>query len=280
MVRQNILGQKRLAAARSDIGDARAKVGWNHIRLSVVVPIGVIVAVAIVCVVVAVLGSARRADEVALDTERQLFTRALANQGERVLREIESVATSEVANRRIRVSFDAEWIETYVGLRLQSFFDHDFVFVTDAADRFLFASLGQRSVDPNWFNTIRPDVTPIFDLVRGRAGAGGGTAANASSHRAVRLQAFLGRPAIVAAVAVIPPDDTSPHAEAEAPLVLSVKFFDEEVLASIASNLQLRNLHKVDRGPVAAGDYVFDLTDKQGHSIAHFAWTPKRPGAE
>jgi len=95
-----------LAAARSDIGEARKPVGWNHIRLSVVVPIGVIVAVAIVCVVVAVLSSAQRADEVALDTERQLFTRALANHGERVLREIESVSTSEVANRRIRVEFD------------------------------------------------------------------------------------------------------------------------------------------------------------------------------
>ena len=56
-------------------------------RLSVVVPIGVIVAVAIVCVVVAVLGSAQRADEVALDNERQLFTRALNHHAERVLRE-------------------------------------------------------------------------------------------------------------------------------------------------------------------------------------------------
>ena len=90
----------------SSIGEGRKTFGWNHVRLSVVVPIGVIVAVAIVCVVVAVLGSAQRADEVALDTERQLFTRALANQGERVLREIESVATSEVAHRRIRVGFD------------------------------------------------------------------------------------------------------------------------------------------------------------------------------
>src|ERR1700694_4652765 len=96
------LGVRHLAA-RSDIGEARKAVGWNHVRLSVVVPIGVIVAVAIVCVVVAVLGSAQRADQVALETERQLFTRALANHSERVLREIESVATSERATRRIQI---------------------------------------------------------------------------------------------------------------------------------------------------------------------------------
>ena len=123
---------------------------------SVVVPIGIIVALAIVCVMVAVFGSAHRADEVAVDTERQLFTRALANHGERVLREIEAVATSEAAYRKIRVKFDPEWVQVYVGLRLQSFFDHDFVFVADASDRFLYASLGNRSVDPNWFNSVQP----------------------------------------------------------------------------------------------------------------------------
>ena len=59
------------------------------------VPIGVIVAVAIVCIVVAVLSSAQRADEVAIQHEKQLFTRALTNYGERVLREVRSVAASE-----------------------------------------------------------------------------------------------------------------------------------------------------------------------------------------
>jgi diguanylate cyclase (GGDEF)-like protein len=266
--------------APSSIGEERKAVGWNHVRLSVVVPIGVIVAVAIVCVVVAVLGSAQRADQVALETERQLFTRALANHGERILREIESVATSGSAARRIRAKYDPDWVQRRVGRWLETYFDHDFVFVADASDRLIYALLGHRSVDPNWFNTIRPDVTPVIDLLRGRAGADGDASGKSSLHRAVLLQAFLGRPAIVAAVAVISPDDKAQSADEQAPLVLSVKFIDEEVLAEIESRLQLRNLRKVDKGPVAAGDYVFDLTDKNAKSIAHFAWTPKQPGAE
>ena len=68
------------------------------------VPIGVIVAVAIVCIVVAVLSSAQRADEVAVQHEKQLFSRALTNYGERVLREVESVAASEHGDRRISAS--------------------------------------------------------------------------------------------------------------------------------------------------------------------------------
>ena len=65
---------------------------WDRARLSVVVPIGAIVAIAIVCIVVAVLSSAERADEVAIEHEKTLFSRALINHGERVLREVDSVA--------------------------------------------------------------------------------------------------------------------------------------------------------------------------------------------
>ena len=269
---------------RSDIGETR-KVGWSHIRLSIVVPIGIIVAVAIICVVVAVLSSARRADEVALDAERQLFTRALANQGERVLREIESVSTSEAADRRIRVAFDPEWVQTYVGLRLQSFFEHDFVFIADPSDRFIYASFGQHSVDPNWFNSIQPDVKGILDVVRNRSGGdAGGVDLSSTKHsglpRAVRLQGFLGRTAIVAAVAIAAPADASPNVAAAVPVVLSVKFLDDDLLADIAARLQLRNLHRVEDASTPAGDYIHNLADPYGKAVASFAWTPKQPGAE
>ena len=57
------------AVARPRAPDTRPYTSWDRARLSVVVPIGVIVAVAIVCIVVAVLSSAQRADIVAVDHE-------------------------------------------------------------------------------------------------------------------------------------------------------------------------------------------------------------------
>ena len=89
----------------------------------------------------------------------------LVNQGERVLRDISSVATSEAAYRRMRVSFDSDWVQISVGLRLQTFFDHDFVFVTDPSNNLLYASLGRRSVDPNWFNSVRTELQPVLDVM-------------------------------------------------------------------------------------------------------------------
>ena len=86
------------SAARPGASDEKYT-SWDRARLSVVVPIGVIVAVAIVCIVVAVLSSAQRADQVALQQEKQLFSRALNNYGDRVLREVKSVAASQAAIR-------------------------------------------------------------------------------------------------------------------------------------------------------------------------------------
>jgi diguanylate cyclase (GGDEF)-like protein len=271
-----------LTGNRSNIAGSRRYADWSHIRPSVVVPMGIVVAVAIVCVVVAALGSARRADDVALDNERALFTRALTNQGERVLRDISAVATSEAAYRRIRVSFDPDWVQISVGLRLQTFFEHDFVFVTDPSNHFLYASLGRRSVDPNWFNSIQSELRPVLEVMREGPDPGDGIAIDAGvgNHRAGRLQSFLGRPAIVAAVAVANADEAPADVVANAPVILSVKFIDDDALGEIASRLGLNNLHNVNERAADPGDHVFDLTDTNGRSLARFAWTPKQPGAE
>ena len=223
-------------------------------------PIGVIVLVAIICVVVAVLTSAQRADEVSLDRERQQFHKAIANHADRILREVESVAASEGATHSIRNEFDHSWVQDRVGLWLQTFFDHDFVFVADSADNLVYALLGRRSVDPRWFNTVRPSLTPILEFVRGRASdSPDGTLRIADSkepdtsgprRRAALVQPFLNRAAIVAAVAV-GQDRGSDRSNDVPPLVLTVKFIDERAVLYI--NASIQNGHPFDDFHVLIG---------------------------
>jgi diguanylate cyclase (GGDEF)-like protein len=280
-----------LAANRSHLAETTTQKGWDRARLSVVVPISVIVVVAIVCIIVAVLTSAQRADEVALNHDRRLLTRSITNHGERILRELESVALTEEAVRNVRTNFDQAWIQNHVGLWLKNFFDHDFVFVADSKNDLVYALLGRASVDPRWFNSILPELAPTVDYVRGRAGPSPDRAIRISESarpsdqltvsRAALVQQFLGRPAIVAAVLVLPTDGVvDPGERQTAPIMLTVKFIDEDVLAEIAGRLQLRNLRKIGSEVVSADDHSLDLMDDRNNLIARFAWTPKRPGAE
>jgi len=256
--------------------------------LSVVVPIGVIVAVAIVCIVVAVLSSAQRADEVAIQHEKQLFLRALDTYGERVLREVNSVAASEQAAQNIRVKFDPNWAKQRFGLWLKTYFDHDQVFIFDGSDKPIFSQLGREALEASWFEHAQPDLASVLDYMRGR---------NPALHGALRLvepnakpdglhsqaaviRSILGQPAVIAAAAVAPVGGIPVAFDNAAPIMMSVKFIDSDALAGIGSQLRLTNLRKFDGEPVPPTDLTYELNGPLGKPIARFAWTPKQPGAE
>ena len=270
----------------SDSAEARSRVGWPRVRMSVVVPIGVIVLIAIACVVVAVLGSAQRADQVALDSERQLFAKAFADQGERVLREAESIAASERV--MLGIDIDPEWVQRRISRWLRMYFDHDFVFVVDPSDRIVHTERGQQQIDASWLDGVGRDLMPAIDHMRGRASATpagafrvGRIASPPNSHTRQRVafaQRFLDRPAIVAAVQSGEAKESGVGPADAPPFIIAVKFIDAELLADIASRLHLRNLRAAENR--VENDHVFDYTDEQGRSIAKFAWTPKQPGAQ
>ncbi len=268
-----------------------AQASWDRARLSIVIPISVIVAVAILCIVVAVFTSARRADEVALDHEKRLLSRAIANHGEQLLRELDSVSGNDEAARRIHDQFDREWVHYRLGLWLKHYFDHDFVFVTDGSDTLTYALLGRNSVEPRWFNSIVPELAPTSDYIRGRVGAYPKAAVLISEprrnsetgqpKRVATIQRFLGRPATVAAVLVPPSENGAVEVKREnMPLVLAVKFIDEDLLAEISGRLQLNGLRVTEKALAPPGEYRQDLADNDGHTVMSLTWLPKRPGSE
>jgi diguanylate cyclase len=275
-----------VASPRSS--EERQYTSWDRARLSVVVPIGVIVAVAIVCIVVAVLSSAQRADEVAIEHEKQLFSHALTNYGEHVLREVDSVASSESGIRNIRVKFDPEWAKQRVGMWLETYFDHDYIVIVDGQDKPIYSLAGRRAAEPARFESARADLTALRDYVRGRQPTLHGaihlnppSGTEAGMHpQAVVIRLLLGRPAVIAAVAVGSSGGIPAAPDTAAPIMMSVKFIDSDVLSEIASQLRLTNLRKIDQEPVTSGDFVYELNGPNGNRIARFAWTPKQPGAE
>jgi len=276
------------AVAHPRANEERQYTNWDRARLSVVVPIGVIVAVAIVCIVVAVLSSAQRADEVAVEHETQLFSGALTNYGERVLREVESVAASDAAIRNIRTKFDPNWAAQRVGSWLETFFNHDYVVVFDAKNDPVYSLVGRRAAAPAWFNEARPELLPVLDYMRGRdqnlrnairLNPTSLTEGGAHAQVAV-IRLLMGQPAVVAAVAVGPVEGIPAALDNAAPIMMSVKFIDSNVLAGIASQLRLTNLRMVDNEPLPPADFAHELDGPDGIRIARFAWTPKQPGAE
>ena len=261
---------------------------WDRARLSVVVPVGVIVAVAIVCIVVAVLSSAQRADEVAVAQERQQLSNGLQYVSRRLLRETDSVASSQGAYEHIRQNFDSAWVEEQAGAWLATYFQHDLVLIFDKTDRPVYSRLGRFAADPNAADFRPPEIMAVLDTMRGRdvgkpnaVRLSDPPAADAGAQpHVLELRTVLGQPAAVAAVAIGDGRVAAAH-DTEAPVLMSVKFIGPEVINATSNQLGLDNLRIVDRGGATPdGDYIYQLSAPDGSRIVDLAWTPKQPGAE
>jgi diguanylate cyclase len=271
-----------LPSAQSQIAVGRKRSRWEKARLSLVMPIGVIVAVAIVCVVVAALTSAQRADEVSLNHEQQLLQQAIAGKGVYVMRQVESAAATAQATAHLRKAFDRTWAERRIGKWLQSFYGHDITVIVDGSDQIGYSLV--RGPGDISAEELAAQFAPILDLLRGRLKTAPPQAVvvadgepTASGHGVALIERFMDRPAFVAAAAVGTDADLA-AGNANVPVVLSVKFLSTQLLRGVAQRLQLTNLQLIDGGPVPADEHSITFADAQGAAVASFAWKPTRPG--
>ena len=268
-----------LPSARLHIAGERKGSRWDQARL--VMPIGIIVVVAIMCVIVAVLTSARRADEVAFNTEQQLLAQSIEEHGQHAMRLVEGVAATPSASNRIRDSYDPQWAEQRVGQWLARF-QFGVVAIVGADDRIEYTHLDAANLAASDLST---EIAPIIALLRGRlktmpahtvAIVDGQNLAN-PGRSTVLVENFLGQPAYVAAVAVGSDADLAKGNDG-APIVVAVKVLSTRLLDKVGDRLELANLRVTANLAQTANDRALDLADAQGAAVARFSWTPKRPG--
>jgi len=253
-------------------------------------PVALVVVVAIVCVVVAVLSAAQRADDVELAQERKLLSQAVIDRGNRVLNELENVAASNDIVLQMHYNFDPDWVHHLIGLRLATFFDHEHVFVVDRADTLTYAMKGNTSVAPSQFDLAQPELARIIGLLRGRVLPHDDEVLLEPSadpltklhhpRRARLLQTFMGRPAIIAGVAMGMPGNTGLTPTEDASLLLAVKFIDGQLLSEIGVRFDLPGLRSIGTATTTnEHEHVYTVANTAGATVARLAWEPVRPGA-
>ena len=271
--------------------------GWERTRLGVLFPLGTVVAVAIVCIVVAVLTSAHRADEVAFERERQLLTRATTDYGEWSLRRLRTIVESHTSVG----TGDIDQSPAAAQQRLSAWLDplrNDYVVVViDSFGQIAFTQSGRRAADLELTQSAVPRLHSVVEFLRGGAaslpkatmllaggdprtqrGRGTGTVllANINGQLSMVTAAPTGDPGAAQAghAAHDVPDN------ARSPLVLSIRLLERNALVGIGERLQLANLRMIADGSTPPGDNLYEFVDDRGERIARFAWLPQKPGAE
>ena len=127
-----------------------------------------IVAVAIICFIVAVLTSARRADEVSFKREQQLIRAGdRGPRRARVARGRERRRDRTAPSKRSATSYDPQWADQLASATgCETYFDHDLVVIVDGSDQVEYAR--SRSSAEVGAIPLPPALFAILDFVRGR----------------------------------------------------------------------------------------------------------------
>jgi diguanylate cyclase (GGDEF)-like protein len=255
---------------------------WDHARIRLLIPIGIMVVVAIIGIAVGVLSSAQRANQISTDNEEQAILRSLDENAARALRHLESVASMPQATAKIRDSYDAAWVDRRVGEWLETFYNGDIVVVFGPGGETEY--FRSRIAGEEAPADLAAELAPAIDILRGRlTGPPRGTVLVSPPDlskpaKAVALfQNFLGQSAIVAAVAVGEQENLA-NRNARAPIVALVKYVSDRLLTKIADHLQVEGLRLIDAATPSSDDQAVALADAEGQPVVRLAWRPKRPG--
>jgi diguanylate cyclase (GGDEF)-like protein len=270
-----------LEASRQTAGQTSSKpAGWDRTRLGVLVPLGVVVAVAILCIVVAALTSAQRADDVALDRERQLLTRAITNHGEWSLLRIKNVALSSIAVGANEIEHGPNPIHQRLAAWLSPLRDHNLVLVVNASNEIVYAQPGRLKTDVALTRAAIPRLQNVAQYLRTDQSSmpdgalrlfGSEPEHGATGAETVLLLNIDGHPAVVSAM---PIGQARP-----APMIITVRLIEDRLLANIGDRLQLSNLQMTGQNVDHDGNNAYAFTDGHRRPIAQFAWLSEKPGA-
>jgi diguanylate cyclase (GGDEF)-like protein len=242
-----------------------------------------VVGVAIVCIVVAALTSANRADDVALERERQLLTRAIVNHGEWSLLRLKNVVNSSDAVSAGDIDQSAAVVQPRLRSWLGPLADHMLAMVVNSSGAIVYSQAGRRAVEPELSAATISRAHDIIEFIRGRvplmpAGAMRLLGGAPSQHHGgiAETVLLLGIRDHLYVITAMPIGTSA----AASPFALTVRSIDHEVLRGIGERLQLHNLRMIGLDADQAGDNGYEFTDENNQPIARVAWQPQKPGAE
>jgi diguanylate cyclase (GGDEF)-like protein len=232
------------------------------------------------------------ANETSTGRERTLVDNALNESIARALNEQKSVAWWDDPILKITdAAIDLEFTDANFGVFLTETYAHDEVYILNADDRPLYGFADEERLDPSAFERRRAEVGSVISEVRkGKATLNsrpntfndsqvnyrflnGVHVARWAGH----IQKVDGRPAVVAAMTIVPNIERT-LLKGTPNLLLSITYIDDEFISRIGHSLLLHDLKLTPEPANAEGLVSQALVGDEESLLGYLNWTSKRPG--
>ena len=234
----------------------------------------------------------RSANETATDRERTLVENALNESIARALSEQKSVAWWD--DPIIKITDDAidlEFTDANFGVFLTETYAHDEVYILNAKDRPLYAFAGGQRLDPSNFAQRLPELKTVIEGIRSgqhtlksRPNTFNESQDNYRFLTGVQIARWAGhvmpvdgRPAIVAAMTIVPNIDMS-LLKGTPNLLISITYIDAEFTSQIGHSLLLNDLTLTPQPATAEGVVSMPFMGDDQTGLGYLTWTTRRPG--
>jgi diguanylate cyclase (GGDEF)-like protein len=254
--------------------------------------IGAAIALFGVLLIVTVAWTGQSANRDAIERDQALIDNALDESIARVLNEQKSVAWWDDAVEHIEThGIDRDWVDNNFGLYFSETYGHDETYIVDDHDRVVYAYLG-RPAGPEHYNLHRVEIDPVVDEVRtgeqrfarqrdgafraGQSSAPPGLAPGQTAW-AAHLESVNGKPAIVAAMAIVP-NVNADLLTSKPYLVVSIVYLNAKMVGDIGRSMLRPTLTLTRTAPRGTAPAVEPLLADDGTPVGYLSWRPRRPG--
>ncbi|MBL8551270.1 MAG: EAL domain-containing protein [Hyphomonadaceae bacterium] len=233
-------------------------------------------------------------NETATQRERTLVENALNRAILRTLDEQKSVAWWDDSITNIREgAINLDFVDANFGIFLTETYSHDEVYILNSSDSPIYAYSAGERLEPSRFEDRRTAIAPVLALARGANATGLKERPDLFRERqtsyrqlaaptrvarwAGRLLTVQGRPAVVAAMSIVPNVDMS-LTPATPKLLVSVRYIDAGFVSDMGRSLLLPDLEIVAHNSAPAGMVDEPFVTDDGAQAGDLVWTTKKPG--
>ncbi len=266
---------------RSRVSDIVAH-GRSRFFLLFVLPAFAAVLVMALVLAGMVLLTARKSDQISIETQQQLLSTVLQQRIESTAHDQEGVTIWDDAVRHVQAAKpDRQWLDLNVGSWMQSYYGHDEAFVIKANGQTVFGMQGGRPVPAQIFDKhlstiVRPLMAQLLAPIS-RPGNVSRDAPRQLSRGAIDLAAVGNRPAIVSVKPFISDSGAIVQRPGTEAFHVAVRYLDGEFLRELVNSYALEDARIVARVPAGATG-VTPLRNATGRTIAYVTWRSFQPG--
>lgn len=236
-----------------------------------------------------ILWAVDKSNDVSAERQLRIADRSIRSAVQELAQQQEMVAVWDDAVLELgRHELDFKWLDANIGVWLSRTFGQDEVYILNERNEPIDATINAARASIKEYDRVREQVSGLVEGFRGAPDsphrdhvARLAEASYLSSGKAVHdahLLEFLGRPAAVSVMKIIPESDAVPYIPGTEFLLVSIRFLDGNFIKQLSEQDLIEGLRFSAIDSPRSGEISVPVRSDMGDLIGYFVWKPELPG--